>query len=82
MWLRTGFVVALFFTGLVPTFAKDDGPPAYAPSPIDYADPLLMPANPPPQLAVTNPRAGILWEGEQLAQPSDHYQRATPSPDK
>jgi hypothetical protein len=79
MWLRAGFVAALFFGGLATVSAEDDGPPPYAPS-IDYIDPLLMPANPPPALANSQPE--FPWEGEPLGRAhsrSGHDQKVTTS---
>jgi hypothetical protein len=70
MWLGAGFVVALFLAGLASASAEDDGPPLYAPSPIDYIDHLPMPANPPSASAVANSQPEFPWEGEPLGQPS------------
>jgi hypothetical protein len=82
MWLRAGAVVSLFFASLALGSAEDDGPPAYTPRPIDYADPLLMPTNPPPPSAVANPQSGYPWEGEPFGRSdarSEQHQKATPS---
>jgi hypothetical protein len=83
MWLRAGVVVALFIAGLVPASGGDDGPPAYTPPPIDYADPLLMPTNPRTQFAVANPQPELPRESESPGQPlpgPDDYQRVGPLP--
>jgi hypothetical protein len=84
MWLRAGFV-ALFFAGLTPASAEDDGPPPYAPSAIDHVDPLLMPANPPSASAVVNSQPEFPWEGEPLGQASsrsDHKPNVTAASNK
>jgi hypothetical protein len=51
MWLRAGLITALCFVGFASGSAQDDGPPPYAPSPVDYPDPLLVPTNPSPPAA-------------------------------
>jgi hypothetical protein len=85
MWLRAGFVVALFFAGWAPASAEDDGPQPYAPSAIDHVDPLLMPANPPSASPVANSQPEFPWEGEPLGQASSRSgpnQRVTASSNK
>jgi hypothetical protein len=68
MWLWIGFAAVLFFAGLAPAFAEDDGPPAYTLPPassIDYIDPLLMPREPPStSAAIAVSRPGFPWEGQ------------------
>jgi hypothetical protein len=80
MWLRASVVVVLFFAGLAPAPAEDDGPPPYALPPIDHIDPLLMPANPPWASAVANSEPEFPWKGEPLGQAnarSGHDQTVT-----
>ena len=70
MWLRAGFVVALLLAGLAAAFAKDDGPPPYAPAPSEYIDPLAMPENLSSGLPVANSQPGFPWEGDPTGQAS------------
>jgi hypothetical protein len=67
MWLGIGFVAVLFFAGLAPASAEDDGPPAdtlHPASSVNYIDPLTMPPEPPAAAAaIAEPQPGFPWEG-------------------
>jgi hypothetical protein len=70
MWLRAGFIAALCLAVLAPASAEDDGPPAYAPPLMDYADPMLLPTNPPFPPATHELPSGLRVEGEAADAPS------------
>jgi hypothetical protein len=68
--LWVGFAVVLFFAGLAPASAEDDGPPADKLPPassIGHIDPLTMPAEPPSTAAaIAEPQPEFPWEGHQV----------------